>query len=41
MDAKYNWLIDNRLMRTAIDTLAWVLWFWVSYGLLSIGSMRG
>jgi hypothetical protein len=41
MDAKYNWLIDNRLLRATINTLAWVLWFWVSYGLLTLGGVRG
>ncbi|HVP63705.1 MAG TPA: hypothetical protein VMT82_02345 [candidate division Zixibacteria bacterium] len=40
MDAKYNWLIDNRTLRMTINTLAWVLWFWLSYGVLSFG-IRG
>ncbi len=37
MDAKYNWLIDNRMLRMTINTLAWALWFWLSYGILSFG----
>jgi hypothetical protein len=41
MDAKYNWLIDNRMLRTMITTLGWVLWFWASFALLSLGSIRG
>ena len=35
MDAKYNKLIDNPYFMTAVNSVAFALWFWVSFALLS------
>jgi hypothetical protein len=35
MDAKWNYLLDNPYFITAVNSLAFALWFWVSFALLS------
>jgi hypothetical protein len=35
MDAKYNYLLDNPYIMTAVNSVAFALWFWLSYALLS------
>lgn len=36
MDAKWNWFIDNAPLRSIVNATAFVVWFWLSIGLLSI-----
>jgi hypothetical protein len=36
MDERWNWFIDNRLMRSAVNATVFVVWFWLSMGLLAI-----
>jgi len=35
MDAKYNWIIDNPYIRVTLNSVAFAVWFWISYALLS------
>lgn len=35
MDAKYNKLIDNPYFMTTVNCVAFALWFWISFALLS------
>jgi hypothetical protein len=35
MDAKYNRFLDNPYFMTALNSVAFALWFWVSFALLS------
>lgn len=35
MDAKYNYIVDNPYIMTAVNCIAFALWFWVSFALLS------
>ncbi len=32
MDIKYNWVIDNPYLRSAIDAVAVAAWFWLAFG---------
>jgi hypothetical protein len=36
MSAKWNWLIDNTVLRGAINTTVLVAWFWTAFGILFI-----
>lgn len=36
MDATWNKFIDNATMRSLLNAGAFVVWFWLSFGLLSI-----
>lgn len=36
MDASWNKFIDNLTLRAALNGTAFVLWFWLSFALLSI-----
>ncbi len=36
MDASWNKFIDNATLRSALNAGVFVLWFWLSFGLLSI-----
>jgi hypothetical protein len=36
MDERWNWFIDNASLRSALNATVFVMWFWVSWGLLSI-----
>ena len=38
MDAKYNWLIDNGVVRMTLNTVALVLWAVTAVGLLELAS---
>jgi hypothetical protein len=35
MDAKYNKFIDNPYFMVTVNSVAFALWFWVSFALLS------
>jgi hypothetical protein len=35
MNAKYNNLLDNPYFMTTLNCVAFALWFWVSFALLS------
>ncbi len=34
MGAEYNWIIDNQLIRAALRTVLFALWFWGAFFLL-------
>jgi hypothetical protein len=34
MDAKYNWIIDNQLIRGVLRGAGFAAWFWVTFALL-------
>lgn len=34
MSAKWNWLIDNSILRSVIESAVFVLWIAVSFGIL-------
>ena len=38
MGAKWNWLIDNTVLRGAINTTALVMWFWAAFGILEFAA---
>ena len=38
MDAKFNWLIDNAVIRVGLNTLAFAAWVAVAVALLELGS---
>lgn len=35
MDAKYNRYLDNPYLMTAVNSIAFAMWFWISFALLS------
>ena len=36
MDERWNRFIDNTLLRSVVNATAFVVWFWLSMGLLAI-----
>jgi hypothetical protein len=38
MDAKWNWLIDNPVLRATINGVAFALWIVASVGILEIAA---
>jgi hypothetical protein len=36
MDAKYNWLIDNGVVRVTLNTVALALWIAMAIGILEL-----
>ena len=38
MDAKYNWLIDNAVVRVTLNTVALALWIAASVGILELAT---
>jgi hypothetical protein len=38
MDAKYNWLIDNGVIRVTLNVVAFALWIAMAVGLLELAS---
>ena len=38
MGAKWNWLIDNTVLRGAINTTVLVMWFWTAFGILEFAA---
>jgi len=36
MDARWNWFIDHIPLRSALNATVFVVWFWMSWGLLSL-----
>ena len=38
MDAKYNWLIDNGVIRVTLNTVAFALWIAMAVGILELAT---
>lgn len=38
MDAKYNWMIDNVVVRVTLNTVAFALWIALSFGVLELAA---